>query len=157
MNLYIANCTQQKHIFFYRLPEVANLLQQDIMPGAQIVIENILQDVADNIIAQHEIYGIVSSNRMKKGCRSLIYQCNKELSQTQIRDAMEERHEDITNLAKESRDYSVAAFYHQTEETFNSMGISGNVPEIKIEIQGEPIDKEVGRPTSQQLITDRNA
>ena len=74
--LFIANCTQQKHRFVYRLPEQRALRHEDIPAGQQRQIgSNLDTGAIDYIISQHVNYGLIEDSKIPrhKGFSGLAY------------------------------------------------------------------------------------
>lgn len=71
MKLYVANMTKQFHDFLYTVPEEkkqGRFRMQRIAPGEQIRVyqDDMTQADVDAIVSQHEIYGLIGVNEIKR-------------------------------------------------------------------------------------------
>jgi hypothetical protein len=128
MELYIGNPTNSTNQFTWRQLESGNLRFEYIAPGAQICIQNLQQEEANNILAQHEKYGLCHVKELKgeTNLGSLVYDYSP-ITTSRIRDANEHYKEVIEERSKEARANTVSASDKQID------AVGGARTEVSIE------------------------
>ena len=144
MKLYIANCSTQKHIFNYRIPESTTPRRLDISAGSQIQIDG-SDYVIDTIIEQHKIYGMQNADQVTGKFSGLIYSVNKPVSGKTIQDCYMERNKQAQEAADEHLKTMAIATDIANENTFRAASIEPKDGGIEIDIEGEPLDKSISK------------
>lgn len=98
MDLFVANASQQNHIFYFRLPESDKRHQLPIPMLSQIVIQKLSREAIDMIIEDHEVYGFVEASQAthsRKADRmaSLCYSVDKPVPPARIDALLRGNHE----------------------------------------------------------------
>ena len=78
MKLHIANCSPQRHLFNYKLPERRQPFARHIPAGDQIAIDVQDTDITA-IIDQHERYGFVDVTKIPKDFSGICYSIDREI------------------------------------------------------------------------------
>lgn len=105
--LYVANATRQHQSFIWHPLGTRSPKVQPIPIGAQIQVSGVeTPHEAATIIEQHEKYGMISADEVKKlrgPFYGLFYSLDKAISAEQIRAAMDKRQETIVEKGREIR------------------------------------------------------
>jgi len=108
LDLYIANCSKQDFLFTYMLPENQRPFSHKIRAGSQIKLTQ--SDIeADNIIKQHELYGMMEVGKVKKGFGGLCYRIGKPISVEAIEAGISQSDDENIRRAQEAREITAAA------------------------------------------------
>jgi hypothetical protein len=93
--MFVANCTQQAHLFLYRLPESSGIRSQHILPGAQIQISgDLTTPQIESIVRQHAKYGMVHVGDIERTrpFTSLCWQLDKPVNVNAIMKGLDHNH-----------------------------------------------------------------
>lgn len=152
MDLYIANTSEQDHIFHWREPEMVRIFNMPIPAGTQVKVLSGKPDyVVNSVIEQHVIYGLraVSEiNNAKDSRVQLVYSIDKSMPQD-VYALAQEVNEDISfkqvQLEKEKMAYGFTKSLEQDPD------LRQGVKEVEISIvEEEP--KEPGRKNKDRVI-----
>lgn len=107
MKLYIANGTQQKHTFAYRLPNSNKVLTQPIAIGSQICIPRDLQQPeVDAVVKQHQKYGMIPAREIgSRGSPNspMAFQVDKAFNPEQIAQLMAVNRGEMIKIGEQIR------------------------------------------------------
>ena len=94
MKMYIANCTDQRVIFQYRLPEDPKLHEIEIGMRSQESLphHNLSEDLIHKIAEDHAIYGCITESdaRNSRGIVRLVYAIDKYVNRDLIMNKADE-------------------------------------------------------------------
>jgi len=102
MDLYLANCSKQDFRFTYMLPENPRPFMDDIRAGAQVKF-SVDQETLDQIIKQHEPYGLMHINKIKKGFGGLAYSIDKVINIHAIENGFSQKDQESIDRALEAQ------------------------------------------------------
>ena len=116
--LFVANTSQQKCEFIFRLPESRTTSPPlTINPGTQAQIyQDTTSDVIDHIVEQHRRYGMKHVNEIGKGFAGLVYAIDAPVRLDDIFLAEEANIAALENLGSEVRQAQAAALSQKMEE-----------------------------------------
>ena len=135
MKIYIANCSEQDHVFTYMLPENLRPFSHNIRAGAQIEITG-SPDEIDCIIRQHEIYGFHEVSKVKKGFGGRTYRFDKPISIEAIEQGISQTTQEQINRALEARKVTAVVADQYISDSARQMGIK-QTASVEIEITEE--------------------
>lgn len=141
MELFISNCTHQTHLFNYKIPERLQPFGQTIKPGQQIKLDY-PPEVCEYIIDQHVPYGLANIRDVKPGFCGICYSQGKPCTISQIKDAYEQKQEDLENSSQEILENSAAALTHNLQSTLAQAGSETPLGDVEMKITGEAINKD---------------
>lgn len=152
MDLYIANTSEQDHIFHWREPESDRIFNDTVPAGSQVkVLSNKPEDVVKSVIDHHARYGLKSvaeAPKEKDNKVPLVYSIDKPISQD-VYGIVQEVNDDINfkqvQLGKEKMAYSFAKGIERDSE------INQGVKEVELEIV-EEVPKEPGRKNKDRVV-----
>jgi hypothetical protein len=157
MKLYIANCSRQKHIFTYKLPEKTQQFMQPIPAGSQIMLEN-NDDVIHRIIDQHKAYGIQDYRKTDKNFSGICYSTDKPISASSILDGSAQKVENLKAKGEEILAASAVAYNNLTDQAAASVGQKPLGEGLHMEIVGEAVNTDQADPPSMnKKITVKNS
>ncbi|HGJ5860605.1 MAG TPA: hypothetical protein ACHBX6_13140 [Arsenophonus nasoniae] len=154
MKLYIANCTNQKHRFNYKLPENTQPFFVDIEKGKQIQLPDMSGDFVDYIISQHEGYGLTEIKKVNKNFSGICYSIDRPISVSALINAQEQKIENLENSSQEILEHTAAAAFKNTEQKLIEAGHQPIGAPLEISIESEPIDPNVetkAKPTKRTI------
>lgn len=122
MKLYVANCSKQEFLFTYMLPENPRPFSHSIRAGGQIEIPG-NQDAIDAIIKQHEIYGMMLADKVKKGFGNLAYRIDKPISVDAIENGFTQSDQEMIDRAQLARNVTAAAADQMIANKAQEMGL----------------------------------
>ena len=140
MKLHIANCSPQRHLFNYKLPERRQPFARHIPAGSQIAIEGQDTDVAA-IIDQHERYGLVEVTKIPKDFSGLCYSIGREIKVSKISDGYEARLEFLDERAERIVEESAVVINNDIKNAAVNHGHEQQ-DGLEMTIQSEPLDPE---------------
>ena len=140
MKLHIANCSPQRHLFNYKLPERRQPFARNIPAGSQIAIEGQDTDVAA-IIDQHERYGLVEVTKIPKDFSGLCYSIGREIKVSKISDGYEARLEFLDERAERIVEESAVVINNDIKNAAVNHG-QEQQDGLEMTIQSEPLDPE---------------
>lgn len=138
MKLYIANCTQQNQVVFYRVPENPSPRQQHIDIGGQVQISGDLNPFQiEAIISQLRPYGMVAVDEIDraKPFIGLCYSVDKPVKVDFILRAHKHNADVLTELGKQYRQEAAVATNQAIEGTLQGQA---KLNALDITIDEEP-------------------
>lgn len=149
MKLFIANCSRQKHLFNYKLPERTQPYCLPIRPGEQGMIDN-NSDVINMIIKQHEPYGLLPASKLDKSFSGICYSIDREVTLNSFRDGHDQKTENLENFSKDVLAASALALDATVDREVMKTGevSAPNEDGVQLEIIGEPLNPEQENPPS---------
>ena len=152
MDLYIANASEQDHIFHWREPEQARIFNMPIPAGTQVkVLSGKSEMLVNGVIDQHKVYGLVAFSELhnvKDAKVQLVYSIDKPLPVDTYSWA-QEINEDINfknvQLEKEKMAYGFTKSLEQNPE------LRQGIKEVELSIV-EEIPPEPGRKGKDRVI-----
>lgn len=152
MDLYIANASEQDHIFHWREPEQARIFNMPIPAGTQVkVLSGKADYVVNSVIDQHKIYGLIDFSELKNVKDEkvqLVYSVDAPLPLDTYGWA-QEINEDVNfkkvQLEKEKMAYGFTKTIEQNPE------LRQGVKEIELSIV-EEVPQEPGRKGKDRVI-----
>jgi hypothetical protein len=150
MELYIANCTKQDHQFTYMLLENPRPFMERIRAGSQIKIKG-SNDEIDQIIKQHEIYGLIPVDKIKGNFSGMAYRIDKPINVEAIENGISVRDQTMIDRATEARKITAVASDQKISETAQQMGLKQKAP-LEIEIIEEKKNYADNEPKFEQTI-----
>lgn len=153
--LYVANCTKQTRLFTYMFVENPKPFHHKILAGTQIKIEGSDFEI-DQIVKQHEIYGMQLADKVTKGFSGLAYRLNKVISLDAIQAGFSQKDQEIIDTALEVRKNTAAATDMILNRKAQEYGSRQTAPlEIEVIEEGRgPTDNEGKFNETIQVITD---
>ena len=154
MNLFIANVTEQPHVFNWREPENPQLKHIDIPAGSQVqVLRDKPKEVVDHVISHHKAYGLVNEKeaiKLKKeqGKLHLIYSTDQPLPLHAYELGQEHNEAAVqyeTDYGTEKTAYSIVKSLEQNP------ALSEGLKEIQVEIIEEKPRGEIGGSKKQRV------
>ena len=140
MKLHIANCSPQRHLFNYKLPERRQPFARHIPAGGQIFIEGQDTDITA-IIDQHERYGFVDVADIPKDFSGICYSINREIKVSKISDGYEARLEFIDERAEKIIEESAVVINNEIKNVAVNHG-QEQKDGLEMTINSEPLDPE---------------
>ena len=150
MELFIANCTKQDHQFTYMLFENTRPFMERIRAGAQIKIKG-THDEIDQIIKQHEVYGLIPVEKIKGKFSGMAYKLDKPINVEAIENGIDVRDQTIIDRATEARKITAVASDQHISEKAQQMGLKQKAP-LEIEIVEEKKNFTDNEPKFEQTI-----
>ena len=135
MELYIANCSKQDFLFTYMLPENPRPFSHKIRAGSQQKFVQ-TQIEADDIIKQHQPYGMMEVAQVKKGFGGLCYRFNKPISVEAIEAGISQSDEENIQRANEARKITAVAQDQIISQKAQEMGLKQKAG-IEVEVLEE--------------------
>lgn len=149
MKLYVANLTQQKQDFTYRLPEAPANRSQIIEPGMQIQISGDLDTKAvDSIIKQHAIYGMVAAKDVRdiRTFSGLCYSLGDPVASVVIMLGLTRNNDVLKVQGKKLREEAAIATNQYIEDMVAQNarnGVSSQMTKLEMTVQEDVIDSNV--------------
>lgn len=116
MPLYVANCTNQNHIFPFLIPEDNKLRHKLIPMGGQALIyrKDATREEMLAIVKQHEVYGITDVDRIdqRRGFTGMCFSLDKPINVAKIMSANQQNIEAAAAQASQQRQDAAAAMHH---------------------------------------------
>lgn len=126
--LYIANCSPQRQVVHYRLPENPKIHTQTIEIGRQVQFgNNELTDTEVNaIIAQLQIYGLIGISELARAKRGVpyIYSLNKPVPEKTFRDVIGFNQGVLTDAGKLFRQQAAVAVSNAMDSSTDDAGLT---------------------------------
>jgi len=152
VDLYIANTSEQDHIFHWREPEQARIFDMPIPAGTQVRVLSGKPDyVVNSVIDQHKVYGLIDFSELKDTKTDkvqLVYSIDKALPQEAYAWA-QEINEDVNfqkvQLEKEKMAYGFAKSLEQDPE------LRQGIKEVELSIL-EEVPPEPGRKGKSRVV-----
>lgn len=170
MKMYIANCTQQRQIFMYRLPEtngsgmMGGQRQQDIEIGQQVILSGDLNKFQiDAVVDQHARYGLVAVeeiDRTKGAFTGLCYSIDKPVPVNKLLYVINANKGVLDLRGQEIRKEAAVAINDHVEKQMGDSVFGAKPPQLeKLEIEVE--EKKFGtgpahEPLEEKLRVTRN-
>jgi hypothetical protein len=149
MRMYVANCTQQRQIFMYRVPEegsgmMGGMRVQDIEIGQQVPLSGDLNKFqVDSIVQQHARYGMVAVeeiDRTRGAFTGLCYSVDKPVPVSKLLYVINANKSVLDLRGQEIRKEAAVAVNQQVETQMEG-NVSGAKPpqleKLEIEVQEE--------------------
>lgn len=157
MKLYIANCTHQNQVVFYRVPENPSPRQQHIEIGHQIQISGDLNPIQiESIINQLRPYGMVAVDEIDrtKPFIGMCYAVDKSIKVDFILRAHEHNSKVLTEMGQKYRQEAAVATNNAVEQN-----LKGNLKlnALDIEVIEEPRKDGTGSDFSETVRVSRDA
>ena len=132
--LFVANTSQQKVDFIYRIPESLQTSPPlTILPGSQILVLDAAGHIIDAVIEQHRIYGVKHHHEVDtKTFNGLIYSVDEPVKLDSIFLADEANKEVLEKRGQEIRQNQAAALSEALDQT-----VDGDVTGLTVEIVEE--------------------
>ncbi|HHQ6593949.1 TPA: hypothetical protein ACSTLU_000153 [Serratia fonticola] len=140
MKIHIANCSPQRHLFNYKLPERRQPFARHIPAGDQIAIEVQDTDITA-IIDQHERYGFVDVAKIPKDFSGICYSIDREIKVSKIKDGYEARIEFLDDRAEKIVEESAVVINNDIKNVAVNHG-QEQQDGLEMTIQSEPLDPE---------------
>lgn len=138
MKLYIANGTQQKHTFAYRLPSANKVLTQPIAIGGQICIPRELSEPeVDAVVKQHEKYGMIPAKEIgSRGSRNspLAFQVDKPFDPERIAQLMSVNRGVMIEMGEKVRRDTAVVIATEIGREARDRNEGDNLAEVEIEV-----------------------
>ena len=150
MELYIANCTKQDHQFTYMLFENPRPFMERIRAGSQVKIQGSNNEI-DQIIKQHEIYGLIPVEKIKGNFSGMAYRIDKPINVEAIENGITVRDQTMIDRATEARKITAVASDQKISETAQQMGLKQKAP-LEVEIIEEKKHFADNEPKFEQTI-----
>ena len=152
MDLYIANTSEQDHVFHWREPEQTRIFNMPIPAGTQVkVLSGKLPEVVNYVIDQHKVYGLMAFSELQEAKSEkvqLVYAVDKPLPQDAYTWA-QEINEDVNfqkvQLEKEKMAYGFTKSLEQNPE------LRQGIKEVELSIV-EEVPPEPGRKGKDRVI-----
>ena len=140
MKLFVANMSNKRHDFIFRVPGSPRVHHQMIMSGAQVQIhKDDTKDVLDSIVEQHARYGLKPASEVlqRKGYTGLCYSFDKPVPVDTFMVAQEKNDDALIEQGTERRQHEAAAIHDRL-----------NAPEAgelqKVELEVVEVPKTLG-------------
>ncbi|OMQ26902.1 hypothetical protein [Serratia oryzae] len=140
MKLHIANCSPQRHLFNYKLPERRQPFARHIPAGDQITLEVQDTDITA-IIDQHERYGFVDVTKIPKDFSGICYSIDREIKVSKIKDGYEARIEFLDDRAEKIIEESAVVINNGIKNAAVNHG-QEQQDGFEMSINSEPLDPE---------------
>jgi hypothetical protein len=128
MDLYVANCTNQGHLFAYKVPESQSPWQVPIPQGGQIKVPapaggfNVHQ--VNYIVAHHERYGMRKYDEVDRaGFVGLVYAVDRPVALGVIKKVYEHNNAVLTRQGDQNRRDAAIAADSQIVDAFKNAGL----------------------------------
>lgn len=134
MQLFIANLTNQKRDFTYRLPGEVNYRSEEIGIGKQTRLpDELSSEELAGIIKQYEPYGMVAANQLKniREFVGLCYSIDKPVPMDNMIHTFEHNGEALNDQAADRREQTAAAIAAGITNKMQEHGVS--VPRTEVE------------------------
>jgi hypothetical protein len=122
MKLYISNASKQDFNFTYMLRENPQPFLRKLRPGTQTEIIG-SPDEIDQIVKQHEVYGMMEASKIKKGFGGICYRIDKPISVDAIENGISQRDQEAIDRALEARKVTAAAADQVISTKAQEMGL----------------------------------
>jgi hypothetical protein len=150
MKLYVANCSKQEHLFTYMIPENPRPFSHAIRAGSQIEIPG-NQDAIMAVIGQHQVYGMMEVNKVKKGFGGLCYRLEKPISIEAIQAGFSQSDQEMIDRAQNARNATAAAADQILANKAQEMGLKQKSG-LEIEVIEEKKNAADNEPKFNQTI-----
>lgn len=140
MKLHIANCSPQRHLFNYKLPERNQPFARHIPAGTQIAIEGQDTDIKA-IIDQHARYGLVDVGNIPTNFSGLCYSIDREIKVSKIKDGYQARIEFLDDRAEKIIEESAVVINNGIKNAAVNHG-QEQQDGFEMSINSEPLDPE---------------
>jgi hypothetical protein len=143
--MHISNCTQQFHIFRYRVAESPRDFEREIPPGGQITLLNrdgtqnlSTQDVAA-VVSRYEPYGMIAIADIGRipGKHDLVYSLDRPASFLKITEQIERNRTVMILQGKRSREAAAVASNERLSAQVASMTGQDVMQNLTVEIEQE--------------------
>lgn len=137
MDLFIANCSTQEHVFVYRLQERQQAPIRSIKAGQQIRLENLDQADVDKIVSQHARYGMkpVEEFSRRKGVTALCYSTKGWMDVDRMLETFD-ANDDTKNVeAQKRREVTAAAISQSIGKEIGKVSGGNASPPSRLEVE----------------------
>lgn len=147
MKLYLANCSRQKHIFNYKVPEKTQQFMQPIPAGSQIML-NYPEDVVMFILQQHEPYGLQHYRKVDKNFAGTCYAIDEPISAADIMNGVEQKTANLKQAGEDLLNASAVAYNNALDNAAAAAGEKPLGEGLVMEITGEAVNTDQPDPPS---------
>ncbi|MGH8321589.1 MAG: hypothetical protein ACRESI_06515 [Gammaproteobacteria bacterium] len=151
-NLFVANCTKQKHGFIYRMPEKSGSSAPiEIPPGEQReVAKNLTSTDLEYILAHQSIYGMVSEREVDHMKRfvGLCYSVDSPVKASTLLHAFKNNDVVMIETARENRKRTAAAIASELDSNMRDANSPSHVGRVTVEVS------EVTKPGHDQTLNE---
>ncbi len=138
MQLYIANATRMIQVFSFRLKGRPSATSQPIPIGGQTIASGVnSQDEIDQVLKQHEQYGLVSVDdieRSKTEFHGLCYSVDRPINVSKMEAAMRRNMEVLTRRGEEMRKQAAMSVNNSIESSIEQSGTEANLKKLEFSV-----------------------
>lgn len=149
VKMYIANCTNYKQSFLYRLPEQKQPYPFELdlpMRGQAALPHDLPMDILQGIIEAHEPYGLVEDKQVHnvKGFNGLIYRIGAPVDMERVEHVAEKNLEHLTEGVQDRMKQQLAAANHAVKTELGEDAAVDQLEVIEVTDPNNPDKKQAG-------------